>query len=545
MEQNTGKLGVYIVEDEIAVRRSLIGKIKWDELGIYLMGQAQNAEEAYAAFQTNRPDIILLDMRMPGMGGMAFLDILKAQFPQIKVIVLSGYSDFEYVKRALVCGASDYLLKPVIKEELEEALKKVVQELKSKQLQSKQEIEQHILLNQSIPLLRRNLLNTLLQGAYVDAQDVMDKIKMLDVSLDFPYYALVIINVIDYEQVKLFYGKNTSLVFFAIENVMVESMAYSRQFNGFKSEFRENEYVCIHGFDDLNRIKEVLEASYRQVIANMESYIKLRIRVSISKVYSSILDTPIHYTQTAFVSQDHYEQHQSSIAFVDDYRMNEMEALLHIWSREQIEQVVSSVNDNDQRGMIELVHELFVRAEATLGYALSEYRKLVSFIYQLLEENVQRLQLVWPDGTAYALPPYSEWVLAFHSAEELKYGLIKLLSELAELTNTSNMHTKKMIHQARAYIDRYYYENLTLDSLSQRYHMNRTYFSELFKQECGCSFKKYLIHVRIEKAKELLASQEMKAANVALLVGFKDPIYFSTVFKKHTGISIKEFKDNP
>lgn len=544
MEQNTGKLSVYIVEDEIAVRRSLIGKIRWDELGIYLMGQAQNAEEAYAAFQTNQPDILLLDMRMPGMGGMAFLDILKTEFPQVKVVVLSGYSDFEYVRRAIVCGASDYLLKPVIKEDLEESLKKVIQELQSKRQQNKLEIEQHILLNQSIPLFRRNLLNTLLQGVYVDKQDVMDKIQMLDVRLDYPYYVLVIINVLDYEQVKLFYGKNTSLVFFSIENVMVESMGYSRQFNGFKSEFRENEYVCIHGFNDPDRIKEELEAQYRQVIANMESFIKLKIRVSISKVYSSILDTPTHYTQTAFVSQDHYEQHQSSIVFLDDYRMNEMEALLHIWSREQIEQFVMHVNGNDQRSMIELVNELFVRAEASLGYAIPEYRKLVSFIYQLLEEHVQRLQPVLPDGTAYALLPYSEWVLKFRTPEELKIGLITLLCELAELTNTRNMQTIQMIHQAKAYIDRYYYENLTLDLLAQRYHMNRTYFSELFKQECGCSFKKYLIHVRIEKAKELLANQEMKAANVAMLVGFKDPIYFSTVFKKHTGLTIKEFKDN-
>ncbi len=173
--QNNQHINVFIVEDEIAVRRSLIGKIPWGYLGMNLMGQAQNAEEAYEAIRLERPDIILLDMRMPGMGGMAFLEILKRQFPAIEVIVLSGYSDFEYVKQALRCGATDYLLKPIIKEELEKALIQAMDNIKADRQKKQERMQQNLLLNQSIPYFKRNLLNTLVRGVYMDCSELLKK----------------------------------------------------------------------------------------------------------------------------------------------------------------------------------------------------------------------------------------------------------------------------------------------------------------------------------------------------------------------------------
>ncbi|GGG22916.1 response regulator transcription factor [Paenibacillus abyssi] len=540
MDPHKDTFNVFIVEDEIGVRRSLIGKIKWDELNIRLMGQAQNAEEAYEAIKVHPPDIILLDMRMPGMGGMAFLEILNKEFPLIKIIVLSGYSDFEYAKKAIVCGASDYLLKPIIKEELEKALQKVVDELGIRMKNRKEKIEQHILLNQSVPLLKRNLLNTMLQGSQMDTHNLLEKIELMDINLRFGHYALAIINVIDYEAVKSFYGKNTALVFFAIENVMAETIPHTIHFVGFKSEFRENEYICIHGFDDPSEIREVLAGIYQKVTDNIETYNKTKINVSISRPFDSIMSTHPYYLETSYLWQD---KEISRIAFYDDIDFGDA-GLLHLWNAEKSGLLMDNIKQNDRKAIVTQIQELFAEAGKQYGEERAKYRELAAQIYRAVEMNLPKMQLSVRGQSEYSLPRFHEWIDSFELKDDMKYGLIQLLDDIAEVCNTSNYETKNVIQQAREYMDRCFYESLTLESMALKYHMNRTYFSELFKQETGCSFKKYLIQIRIEKAKELLAEKDMKAVNVALLVGFNDPIYFSNVFKKYTGRTIKEFKEN-
>lgn len=160
-------------------------------------------------------------------------------------------------------------------------------------------------------------------------------------------------------------------------------------------------------------------------------------------------------------------------------------------------------------------------------------RGLIAHIYSGIEANLPE-----------QLPPFDEWISSFSTRDDLKYGLIQLLDEIAERCSVTNGETKHVIQQAREYIDQNFYENLTLDVMAQKFNMNRTYFSDLFKQEVGDSFKRYLIQTRIRHAMDLLAKKEMKAVNVALIVGFNDPIYFSRVFKKYTGISVTEFKEN-
>jgi DNA-binding NarL/FixJ family response regulator len=184
---------VLIVEDEPAVRRSLVNKIRWEEMGLAVTGTAQNAEEAYEIIKETPPDIILLDMRMPGMGGLAFLNILNREFPDIKIIILSGHSDFDYVRHALRCGASDYLLKPIVKEDLRAALDKVIGAIREERDQNRRSTRNQMLLNESLPLLRNMLLNKLLTGIQMDREAVLRRLRFLGVELQFPWYVVAVI----------------------------------------------------------------------------------------------------------------------------------------------------------------------------------------------------------------------------------------------------------------------------------------------------------------------------------------------------------------
>lgn len=540
--QNNQHINVFIVEDEIAVRRSLIGKIPWGYLGMNLMGQAQNAEEAYEAIRLERPDIILLDMRMPGMGGMAFLEILKRQFPAIEVIVLSGYSDFEYVKQALRCGATDYLLKPIIKEELEKALIQAMDNIKADRQKKQERMQQNLLLNQSIPYFKRNLLNTLVRGVYMDCSELLKKLALLHVKLTYPHYLLAMINIIDFEQIKRYYRSDVSLVFFALENVMTESTGYAQRFIGFKSELRENEYICLLGFEEKENIRHQVQEIFRKTILNIEKYNKWHIHISVSQAFSEITEVHQIYKQLSYVWHEQQDGKASRLLFYEDLQPEAADAESSLWSSEAALEWGELMAKRDWKGLTRAIHHLFLQLKSRYNDDLRMYKKAAARIYRMMEEKVQQMPLRSHGQAAPDHPAFNEWVSKYTNIDDLKYGLIALLND-ADSPKNKNGQTKKLIEQAKEYIDHYFYEDLSLDFMAQKFYMNRTYFSELFKQETGCSFKKYLIQVRIDKAKELLAGQKMKAVNVALLVGFKDPVYFSTVFKKSTGLSFKEYAD--
>lgn len=361
---------VFLVEDESGVRRSIIGKIRWDALDIQLMGQAQNAEEAYEAIRETPPDIMLLDMRMPGMGGMAFLEILSKQFPSIKIIVLSGYSDFEYTRQALVCGASDYLLKPIIKEDLEAALSKVIRELDQEAAEQKALINQNLLLNQSLPLLKRSMLNKLLQGVHTNTSNLLEKLEIMGISLQYERYVLAIIRVVDFEESKQRYGKNTELLYFAIENVRAETFPAEIPTVGFKSESRENEYICIHGFDVQGEPSDSLQAAYERVAANLEKYSQTKIQVTLSEPFAPI--TAVHHAYLASSSASHLKRDAESP--IVETVCTGQGSWAKLWDAEHTVSLLACVKQNDKKRMIALIQGLFVDAEAEYGEQFQLYQ---------------------------------------------------------------------------------------------------------------------------------------------------------------------------
>lgn len=540
MKLDTGekRIRVYIVEDEIAVRRSLKGKIPWGQRGLVFMGEAQNAEEALEAVKQDPPDIILLDMRMPGMGGQAFLDILNEEYPDIQVIILSGYSDFEYVQHALKCGAVDYLLKPIIKEELMASLFRAADVIESNRQQESKEVEQRMLLHQSIPLLKRSLLNSLLQGGHADPDDTIRKLALLNVHLNFPWYALAVVRIIDFDRIKTYYGHNSSLVFFALDNVMQETANDFGSFVGFKSELRENEYLCLLGFGEKDGARGKMEDFFERTRENIAKYNKVHIHITVSALFDSLGKLPRTYSQMIRNWYRHGDP-SSGILFLDDTETAAADPG-KCWDEEEIRTLVKLLEQQDVKGMTNLVKQLFVRVGQKYLDAMPVFRSLTADIYRAAEEEIRRLSGQDEGGSLDRLPACHEWMAECETPDELMFRLIHLLGELGEKYGEGG-GTKNVILQARKYIDRHFYEDITLDSLANRFYMNRTYFSELFSQETGCSFKKYLNQVRVEKAKELLLQQDMKAANVALLVGFNDPVYFSNVFKKYTGMTITEY----
>lgn len=537
MENN--RMSVLIVEDEAAVRRSLCHKLNWEELSLKVSGEAQNAEEAYQLIKANSPEIILLDMRMPGMGGMKLMEIISNEYPEIKVIILSGHSDFEYMRQALKCGATDYLLKPVIKEDLKNALQKAIDSITRERRNRVENSYRNNLLNESIPLLRTNLLNKLIMGINLDIPDVLKRLSFLQINLHYRFYVLAVIQVNNLEAVKLTFMNDSALVFLTLENVVAQNLDGVENAVGFKSSATENEFIYIFGFEESAGAPAHLKELFEKAAQILENSNKLTINVSISDPCVRLSDFPTVYRRTSQLWGKKKPGESSGILLSENfYKESQVNTLISFAGTMEI---IDYIEQNDRPGLMRLVNELFQQVPDERN--LPEWRlEITAKVYFCLEKVLELAGL--NVGTVFdeRIPSYNDLVASYRQPEELKYGLLKVVTEVADfLAKRKKVDSCKVVRNAREYIDNYYFEDLSLEYLARKFFLNPSYFCELFKKEVGQSFNKYLNMVRIEKAKELMA-QGMKPTDVAELVGFKEPAYFCNVFKKYTGQTPSEYR---
>ena len=531
---------VLIVEDEPAVRRSLVNKIRWEEMGLAVTGTAQNAEEAYEIIKQTPPDIILLDMRMPGMGGLAFLNILNREFPDIKIIILSGHSDFDYVRHALRCGASDYLLKPIVKEDLRAALDKVIGAIREERDQNRRSTRNQMLLNESLPLLRNMLLNKLLTGIQMDREAVLRRLRFLGVELQFPWYVVAVIKIASLDAMKRIYMNDISLAFFALENVMNESIQPFTSAVGFQRLHADNEFVYIFGFNRKDGIREQLEELFRTCIRNIETYNKFTIHAAVSDPCDRLADLPRLYRSISF-DYGKMKHGQASGVFFANHFYEEAQ-LGNLISVSETLDFINSIERDDKQRLMGIVSHWFRRLEKADRADLADEQRLVAKIYFCFDGIMERHGIEMDALYERKELSCNRLIASCRDREELKMGVIRAAVELAGLLRKkSKSGASDVIEQAIRYINESYFEDLTLGYVAEKFYLNPNYFSELFKKQTGECFSRYVNRVRIQKAKELLVDQKIKPAHVFELVGFHDPAYFSKVFKKMAGLTPTEY----
>jgi two-component system response regulator YesN len=511
---------VLVVEDEIAVRRSLIGKLRKEGVSLAIQ-EAQNAEEAYELIQDSPPEIIFLDMRMPGMGGMKFLEVLSLEFPHIKVVVISGFSDFEYAQQAIRFGAEDYLLKPILKEDLHETLVAVVnkiQELSDKRIQ---EVKTNLIYNESLPLLRSSLLNKLLKGIHLRTEDISKRLTHLGVVLDSPLLILAVIRVIDYKNAVHFYLKDNKLLYFALENVISESVGDEYRFVGFNNEGKEDEFVSIFGFTSVDEISLITER-LANIIRNVTRFNKFQVDVAVSRSFSELHQMHQVYEEVSILWG---KNKGIGVYLVEDNKELPLVQMQRQISSTQVNRLHSILEGGEIKEILPIVDDIFPDNFDILA---------ADAIYRILEEYMKWKYTDVPDLAKRS----------YLNGYEGKDAVIKAITEVTQyVARRGESEPNDIIRKAKEYIDQYYYEDLTLEFISSKFFLNRTYFSELFSREAGEGFKKYVNRIRIDKAKKLLVSQNMKASAVAELVGFNDPVYFSIIFKKYTGMPPGEYRN--
>lgn len=485
---------VLMVEDESWVRRGLIEGIRWDDLGVTLCGEAENGEQALAFMETEKPDIVITDMKMPKVDGMAFLQEISGRRWDVELIVISGYAGYEYMHQAITSHVVEYLLKPVDEDELNDLLKKVAVRIQNKRRERERR--------------RKEQLHDLIEGKY----DPSGEGACLDLAYDL----------------------------FSIMSIGYESgegeIALSPEDDGeIPGLFRQEDFrpvpgriaiLCKAKVQDAETLAQAQKKAAEK-IAERAAREGVRIRVAIGGWKESVPDIQESYTEARYAMDYQCTGERDIVSYnaVADMERDRIP---------DFSPIGRLLSESKKDEAIRLIEGTFARMGQARYICLPVFRKTVIDLMLTLEhsckERGQSFHEIIGCGTGYIdgikeivfVECLRDWTL------DVAGSVFDALCETPQKTGT------EVVAQIAHHIEHHYHEDISLTALAESYFINPVYLSRIFKEQTGETFLECLTRVRMTHAKQYLTGG-LKVKEAAALCGYANPYYFTRAYKKYYG----------
>ena len=531
------KIKVFLVEDEVIIRSGVKKSINWEQEGYEFVGEASDGELAYPMILKEKPDILITDIRMPFMDGLELSRLVKKELPDIKILILSGYDEFEYAKKAIKIGVTEYLLKPISAAKLTEVLNAVAETIR-------QENEEKNLLETYFAEMRENterdkmrLFEKLLMGD-LSMGEILEAGERFGMNLGASCYKIVLFKIL------------ANLENHVYAEQMVDACSSVEQ----AASMMEGVYVFQRGVEgwaflltaqDEKSMEESAKILYQNLKQAMKNYTQLEYFGGIGSTVPRIRSLKQSFrADRAFAAR--FVEETNQIISQKEFEKSQMEEGLKMQgvvqigkSREMLQKFLSNGTREEVKAFsdayISRIEEENIRSTMVRQYVVIDVCIVIlSFCERIssanrLQEEAEELQ---------------KMMQKIHSLSEIKKYVVRLLNEAIELRDAeSGRRYSDLIAAAKKEIENHYMtEEISLNTVAISVGMSPSYFSSIFSKEAGKTFVEYLTEVRIEKAKEFLMCSSMKTSEIGYEVGYKDPHYFSYIFKKVQGCSPKEYR---
>lgn len=527
------KLTVLILDDEPIILEGLCS-FPWDMYGCHVTGSATEGSEGLELVDRFHPDIILSDIKMPGMDGLEFSKRVKKEWPDTEIILLTGYDNFSFAQQALHIGVCEYLLKPVNFREMHAVIEKVSDRIRKRREHKKDYTELRKKYQQSLPLLKNKMVQDLIHGRLKDRVDMKKRMELLDIKI--MQYVLVYGRPENSESQDLEPG----LFDFVICNICEEFLKQvSLQVYSETDTLGYCFVVTFPRITDGRDCENHCVQACEQIQESILSVIHTDISFGISEVQKDPYSMNMSYKQAVDAcEQSIYMGDGASILEYRDVADIQLPAW-NITSGEKKLLISEIVRGNIEtvRNLINQIFEECLDLEA-MRYAAMEL--LISCLQYIGHESVN-FHSDMEKNTIFA--ECMSRIYAGHSRREIMEILKKALGYLSDQNRCVQLdRNQQTVQRILEYIEERYSEDLSLDSLSEHFKISKTYINRLLKNHAGSSFLEILLDCRMKKAKELLMENSYKIYEVAERVGYHDLSHFIRSFKKKYGVTPNAYR---
>ena len=528
---------IMLVDDEEEVRKAMIRQMDWEQLGFTVAGDAENGRDALEKLEQLEPDVVMTDIRMPYMDGLALTARIREKYPSVKILIFSGYDDFEYAQQAIKLHVTEYILKPVNSQELAEILQRI-------RISLDEEIEQRRNINTlrenylgSLPILREMFLNNLVSRT-ADVDTVVPKLREYGIDiLDARKWLAAVIHVEKMERSEdQVLSQHQELIPISVKKLVEDHLKPYCRFAVFDSI----EGITVIAAVDQDNTQTGLINLLNDICRESRRFLEVTITVGVGHSCGTLQEISRSY-QTAVDALGY----RAIVGSGKTIYINDVEPVsrgkLQLDAKGEAE-LVSAIKFGPAeligtviQGLISRMDDVRVHARQYQVYMLS----IVNCVIRLMQQYDLDMGEMFGGQT-----PYGEILAGIHRREEFAAWLIPVACRMNEALNRERDNTtRKVILEAREYIqDNYSNPELSVEMLCRHLHMSPAYFSAVFKKETGQTYINYLTEVRLEKAVELLNTTEDKTYVIAQKVGYQEQNYFSYVFKKKYGISPTRYR---
>ncbi|MEH7416208.1 response regulator [Neobacillus drentensis] len=522
-------LKILIADDEILERKAVAKILKSSKVDAVVIGEAQNGRIAIEMAQEHRPDIIFMDIKMPGIDGVQAVKEIKKLEPGIRFIMVSAFNTFEYAKEVMRQGVKEYILKPSSKKDLLDSLERVADEILAERKAKEEQENLRENLNRAVSIAQKEWVSSLVMNQVQD-MTFDEWSQLLGVEIISGYAMLFTLKTVSktelnpLEKEKWYRWLKASLKSIVVKHeIMVGAMVESQvpvlflcKSSAEKSQFRTT-------------AESIIENIFRLF---KQEYGKGELRIGVGSPYNHAHELNRSYHEAIWALEELVKTPNRKFLFC-----NKQGTAFELPTDSEIMEVEKKLLDSIRQGdvnQVMLIFDSFVTKLGTNQIAPSMVKKSFDELFILISRMLHDL------GINYERSPKMDE--SDHIQMLLETGKSHILAVVQHVQVWRNNHAKGMLQKAKDYIEKHYADAITLESAAEYVELSPFYFSKLFKDRFGMTFIDYLTEIRIKQAKAEMIDHGKSMKEICYSVGYKDPNYFSRVFKKLTGLSPSEFR---
>lgn len=512
---------IMIVDDEVIIRTGLATVIKWHDLGLQLLEPAASAEEAIARIPFEKPAILLTDIRMTGKNGLELAEEAKAILPELDIIILTGFDDFNYTQKAIRQGVNDYLLKTSRPDDIIRTVLRAKQRLEAKlDIHSQEQMKQ-------LEFRNRLFEKWIIQGDIVDMSSYEELLSFQTIQQaagDTGEMQVWIIAGRGWNETP----KKENLLTFAIDNICRELLECETLI----LNQRVVAIVPVKNNDDF------FEFQRRQaVLLKIESLL----RCTMFTVVGKAVTNPEQLHESYVSAQEIFPYRgllSESILLYEE--MSLRKGALTACTQEEELRLTQILLEDDPLALKNWVHHYIEKHLIDPQFTLDSLETTLQAVVTIVNQWLSRVQTIV--GAAVYDP--STLLFRYNAEVEPTTCLFQYVHSIMKVYHHHLMNSQAShVQKAKGYIESNIGFDISLQQVAKHVHIHPSHLSELFKKETGNTFSDYVTKQRIKRASQLLSTTTLKINEIATTIGYTDIKYFSQLFKKETGITPSEYRE--